>query len=318
MTPPPATGRAGLSGPGDHDLPIRPGLKAVVCLAAVLPLCLLWSCGERTADMDKQMFSAHTVSEEVLIQGREAYMLYCVGCHGEKGDGKGPAAEFLEPKPRDFTRGIYKFVSTSAGDLARDEDLLRTINRGLHGSSMPAWNLIDRQTQAALVAYLKSFSDFYAEGEQGDALPVPPDPWKFDPAGGMARGRLVYHGLATCYKCHPAYVNQEEIKQAARAMKAPVPESFPEDLYAEKIKRSETFNLDIRPPDFTRRQLRTGNQLEDLIRVIQSGVGGTAMPTWAGVLDPSDLWAMAHYVRGLTELRNTPAGDSLRQSLGIR
>lgn len=275
-------------------------------------------CGERTTDMDMQMFRAHTVSEEVLIQGREAYMLYCVGCHGEKGDGKGPAAEFLEPKPRDFTKGIYKFVSTAAGDLARDEDLLRTINRGLHGSSMPAWNLVDRQTQAALVAYLKSFSDFYAEGEQGDALPVPPDPWKYDPSGGAARGRVVYHGLATCYKCHPAYASQEEIREAALAMSAPVPEAFAEDLYTEKVKRSETFDLDIRPPDFTRRQLRTGTALEDLMRVIQSGVGGTAMPTWAGVLDPADLWAMAHYVRTLTELRNTPAGDSLRLALGIR
>jgi len=296
----------------------RRGTGLVPILAAVLALGGLWGCGERTRDMDVQMFRAHTVSQEVLIQGREAYMLYCVGCHGEMGDGQGPAARFLQIKPRDFTKGIYKFVSTAAGDLARDEDLLRTINRGLHGSAMPAWNLVDQKTQTALVAYIKSFSDFYAEGEQGDALPITPDPWKFDPAAGAARGRVVFHGLATCYKCHPAYVTQDEIREAARAMSAPVPESFPEDLYTEKVKRSETFDLDIRPPDFTRRELRNGTELADLVRVIQSGVGGTAMPTWYGVLDPSDLWALAHYVRGLTELRNTPAGDSLRLSLGIR
>jgi mono/diheme cytochrome c family protein len=297
---------------------IRRATAGVCRLGVLVAAAWLAGCGERTTDMDRQMFGARTVSEETLIQGREAYMLYCVGCHGEKGDGQGPAAEFMHPKPRNFTKGIYKFVSTAAGDLARDEDLLRTINRGLHGSSMPAWNLLDQQTQKALVAYLKAFSEFYAEGEEGDALPVSPDPWKFDPASGRARGRIVYHGLATCYKCHPAYVTPAEIQEAARAMAAPVPESFPEDLYTEKIKHSETFDLDIRPPDFTRRPLRTGNELPDLLQVIQSGVGGTAMPTWAGVLEASDLWAMAHYVRGLTELRNTPAGDSLRAALGIR
>ncbi len=42
------------------------------------------------------------------------------------------------------------------------------------------------------------------------------------------------------------------------------------------------------------------------------------MPTWAGVLDPGDLWSMAYYVRSLTELRNTPDGVALRDSLGIR
>jgi mono/diheme cytochrome c family protein len=284
----------------------------------MLVLAYLAGCGERTPDMDMAMFRAHTESEAVLIQGREAYLTYCVGCHGVDGDGKGPAAEFLNPKPRDFTRGIYKFVSTAAGDLARDEDILRTLHRGLIGSSMPDWKLLDRQTQDALVAYLKSFSDFYEDGEEGEALPVPSDPWKYDEAGGIARGKTVYHGQATCYKCHPAYATHEEIQAAAVTMNSPVPERFAEDLYIEKIKYSETHDTDIRPPDFTRRQLRTGNELRDLMQVIQSGVGGTAMPTWAGVLDPGDLWAMAHYVRSLTELRNTREGVALRDSLGIR
>ncbi len=286
------------------------GLLVAVGLAA--------GCGERTTDMDVQMFKARTVSEQTLIRGREAYMLYCVGCHGENGDGDGKAAEFLNPRPRNFTTGIFKFVSTSAGDLARDEDLLRTLERGLHGSSMSPWNLLDIETRKALVAYVKTFSDFYEDGEEGDRLAIAPNPWKYDPAGGVSRGRAVYHGLAMCYKCHPAYVSHEEIQDAARATDAPIPRAFAEDLYAEKIKFSETHGVDIRPPDFTRRMLRTGNDLEDLVRVIQSGVGGTAMPTWSGVLDPADLWAMAHYVRELNLMRGTPDGEALRNDLGIR
>ena len=48
---------------------------------------------------------------------------YCVGCHGANGDGKGPAADMLIVKPRDFTKGIFKFRSTPSGTLPTDEDL---------------------------------------------------------------------------------------------------------------------------------------------------------------------------------------------------
>ena len=64
----------------------------------------LTSCGEQTPNMDKEMFTAATAQEEELIRGREAYMVYCVGCHGPQGDGKGPAAEFLKPELRIHTR----------------------------------------------------------------------------------------------------------------------------------------------------------------------------------------------------------------------
>ena len=36
--------------------------------------------------------------------GKVVYERKCVGCHGDKGDGKGPAGELLSPAPRDFTK----------------------------------------------------------------------------------------------------------------------------------------------------------------------------------------------------------------------
>src|SRR5207248_11511324 len=56
--------------------------------------------------------------------GKAVYERKCVGCHGEKGDGKGPAAELLLPKPRDFTKGLYKIRST-ANKTPTDQDLVR-------------------------------------------------------------------------------------------------------------------------------------------------------------------------------------------------
>ncbi len=268
--------------------------------------------------MDMQMFRAETMQEATLIRGREAYMVYCVGCHGENGDGNGPAATFLEPKPRDFTKGTYKYTGVASGDLARDEDLLRTLNRGLPASSMPTWKLIDEATKLALVKYVKQFSPWYADGEEGQGLPIAPDPWRDDPDGAIARGKAVYHGMAGCHKCHPAYATTDDIRTAAEAMGTVPPEEFPADLYLEKPKFSDTWQFDVRPPDFTRRLLTNGNEHADLVRAIQSGVGGTAMPTWAGILEPNDIWAMAYYVRSLSLMRGTPEGEELRKQLGIR
>ena len=71
-----------------------------------------------------------------------SYMTYCAGCHGEKGDGAGKAAEYLYPKPRDFTLGLFKIRSTPSGSLPTDEDLLRVISQGMHGSGMPNFDFL--------------------------------------------------------------------------------------------------------------------------------------------------------------------------------
>jgi hypothetical protein len=41
-------------------------------------------------------------------QGKVFYDEFCLVCHGEKGDGKGPAARFLFPKPRVLTDGFRR------------------------------------------------------------------------------------------------------------------------------------------------------------------------------------------------------------------
>jgi cytochrome c oxidase cbb3-type subunit II len=43
------------------------------------------------------------VTESNLLRGKEVFLQRCVGCHGLKGDGKGPAATFMSPPPADFT-----------------------------------------------------------------------------------------------------------------------------------------------------------------------------------------------------------------------
>src|SRR2546423_13932599 len=66
----------------------------------------------------------------------------CSWCHGKDGRGDGPAAfsinKYRLTRPRDFTRGRFKLRSTPSGQLPTDDDLLRTVERGLPGY-MPAF-----------------------------------------------------------------------------------------------------------------------------------------------------------------------------------
>src|ERR1700690_2866411 len=94
-------------------------------------------------------------SEEM---GKTLYDQSCASCHGEKGDGKGPAADFVFPKPRDFTKGTYKFKSTGSGEPALDSDIIRTIREGNPGTPMPAWKRFSDDDVKALTVYLKQFS----------------------------------------------------------------------------------------------------------------------------------------------------------------
>jgi mono/diheme cytochrome c family protein len=52
-----------------------------------------------------------------------------------------------------------------------------------------------------------------------------------------------------------------------------------------------------------------------LVQVIAAGVGGTAMPMWAGALDTKQLWSLAHYVRSLALKRATPEGKAMQAHL---
>lgn len=73
---------------------------------------------------------------------RGLYRKHCVQCHGITGDGAGPAASLLAPYPRDFRRGTFKFKSTSIGSKPLRTDLVKVIEHGLPGTSMPAFGAL--------------------------------------------------------------------------------------------------------------------------------------------------------------------------------
>jgi mono/diheme cytochrome c family protein len=255
-----------------------------------------------------------TVAPAELEHGREVFTHFCRPCHGDAGDGKGTAAAGLQPPPRDLRLGVYKFAAVPAGQLPNDADFVRTIRHGLHGSAMLAWDVPEAELDD-LIQYVKSFAPRWRAEKAGDVLEPSPDPWSGREDAAVARGTRVYHGLAQCaVACHPAYVTRPEIWDFAKELTGIEVREFRPDLYLAVAKESD-YGFKILPPDFTFNELRGGDATADIYRAIAAGIGGTAMPTWKNVLPESDLWAMAHYVRSLVALRDTPAAEALAARL---
>jgi mono/diheme cytochrome c family protein len=80
--------------------------------------------------------------EDRLTEGGYAlYRKHCLHCHGVSGDGQGPTAEFLWPRPRDFRKGVFKFTSTTGTKPTR-ADLRKTLVQGIPNSAMPSFEAL--------------------------------------------------------------------------------------------------------------------------------------------------------------------------------
>jgi len=99
---------------------------------------------------------SEAISAAALDRGREAYIVYCYGCHGMLGDGNGPASYGLRPPPRDLRTGTYKFGKVLKG-LPHDDDFDRIVRHGLDGSAMLAWDIPDSSLNE-IIQYIKTFA----------------------------------------------------------------------------------------------------------------------------------------------------------------
>jgi mono/diheme cytochrome c family protein len=288
--------------------------KALLLIASVAAGAVAAGCkGYRPQGFKEPMkLGGKMIPASVLAEGERAYVLHCRACHGDKGDGKGPAAAGVRPPPRDFTLGSFKFGAVPGGTLPNDDDFMRIVRFGLHGTAMRAWDGVPETNLLAIIQYLKTFSDRWKDEEPGEPIAPTPDPWQKD-AEAVERGKAVYHGAAQCLSCHPAFAPKRYIHEVSKQAGRGNPQ-FRTDMYGSELTKSE-YGVKLLPPDFTRTELRSvraDHQLEDLYRVIVSGVGGTAMPTWRGALPEEDLWALVHFVDSLVKMKGTDAPRRLR------
>ncbi len=90
-----------------------------------------------------------------LKRGHAVYTKRCAGCHGTTGDGQGPAGAYLNPPPRDYRKGVFKFTSTPRGSKPRREDLRRILHYGAKGTSMPAFRWLSQEDREAVIDYVQ-------------------------------------------------------------------------------------------------------------------------------------------------------------------
>lgn len=86
-----------------------------------------------------------------LAAGQALYVANCTACHGAKGDGNGPAAVALTPKPANFTAATFWASKT-------DEQLIATIRGGRPGTSMTGFTTLSDADLANVVAWLRTLA----------------------------------------------------------------------------------------------------------------------------------------------------------------
>ena len=215
--------------------------------------------------------------------GKKEYRKYCVGCHGQDGDGLGENAQWIDPKPRDFTAAIFKCRSTPTGTLPTDDDLGNSIHRGFVNTNMPSWLPLTGQVRADLVAYVKSFSPRWSQGH-GTPITIPAE----TPATveSMLRGRVLFQKME-CWKCHG-------------------PAGHGDGPSASTLTDSK--DNPIRPYNFaTGTRFKCGETNQDLYRVFMTGLDGTPMPSFADNLKPAEAWDLVHFLRTLQPTRTPEA-----------
>ncbi len=194
---------------------------------------------ESGLDLEKIQIAAGPVRSDQFGKEGGLYRRHCAHCHGTTGDGMGPTAMILNPYPRDYRQGKFKFKATERAAKPTQIDLERVVREGVQGTAMPAFGLLPDTQIEALVEYVKYLSmrgqtEIYlgialADLSEGDELDTSRDmlidqilqriaqSWstasdsiinpqpkpEIAPAESIAAGRELFYGdKANCVKCH--------------------------------------------------------------------------------------------------------------------
>ena len=243
------------------------------------------------------------------LRGRDEYRGLCLYCHGANYDGRGPGSVALDPPPRDFRQGTFKFTSTQAGMKPCRADLLASLTRGMPLARMPSFSSLEPERQQALIDWVlyiaqrgdlerrlatvyDSNGDLDADTIGGIASAVtgdwhdaesagvdPPTPMPAFSKEVVDSGDQLFHSPSyKCSGCHGDLGKGDG--PSAAGLK-------------------DDWGNPQAPRDFTLGVFRGGSRPIDVYRSIACGVKGTPMPGFAETLKPEQIWALVQYVKTL-------------------
>jgi mono/diheme cytochrome c family protein len=167
---------------------------------------------------------------ELIAKGKSLFALNCASCHGTSGQGNGPAAAALNPKPRDFTSGYWKY----GGGVAR---VVRTISEGSPGTAMAAFTSIPLEDRFAIAQYERSLSPKPGEDKPEDLawLGIGQGGASGKPAGGAAMAAAAPSGPTMPIEKAMAMLTVPEPPAGlASTTPAPAPTGPGADVYAQR------------------------------------------------------------------------------------
>lgn len=217
-------------------------------------------------------------------KGKIIYERACIFCHGVEGKGDGSAGWFIgryeAPHPRDFTSEGYKLRSTESGSLPTDQDLFRTVTRGIPGY-MPSFSGLTEEERWQIIAYVKSFNPAFREEKPVPIIiSVPPFPSSDD---SIELGRKIYMKYG-CVNCHGPNGRGDGTEALEGNLK---------DARGLKIKAA-----DLSEP----LSLKNGATPRDIYRSLMTGLDGTPMPSYADQFSGKDkeAWSLVYYLLSLS------------------
>ena len=216
--------------------------------------------------------------------GKAVYDTHCWYCHGDEGDGLGPVADYLWPRPRDFTIASFKLRTTPSGELPTDEDLFRSVSLGLPGTAMPAWRgVLTAEERWQVIAYIKSFGDGMFEDSAFDPYAtvidiVEPPPGPVESL--VEAGRAVFRN-SDCWECHGDAGRGDGPKSAE------LRDDWDYPIWATDLEAGWKF--------------RGGSTPAETYVRLSTGLDGTPMPSYAQTLTDVERWQVAYYVASLEE-----------------
>lgn len=287
---------------------------------------LLKEVGNYTAPI---MLGDESVSIDWLLQGQAVYQERCVQCHGVNGDGNGPTAASMYPRPRDYRLGIFKFTSTTYGSKPMREDLIHTVTNGIRGTSMPDFRLIPPDEIEAVVDYVIYLS---RRGELEDKLAY----LLGDAFLGVDSDEITDQMISEVIEDEdPVGIVVDSWERAAASQVLPMtpePVFTPEHVARGRLafleggtscfnchgtdgrgqtrenlrgERLDTWGNITRAADLTSGMLHGGRRPIDIYRRIYAGINGTPMPAYANNFrdTPDKIWDLVAYVMYLSDRR---------------
>jgi mono/diheme cytochrome c family protein len=268
------------------------------------------------------------LSDDNLRQGSALYRQHCLHCHGMMGDGNGPTGQFLNPKPRDFRTGLFKFRSTvkKSGDQIDTSmvqvapsraDLLKTLRHGIPTASMPAFNLLTQKQLDQLVSYVIHLSLrgqvelFFAkkkevpgESDVAEQVQKVTKRWLADAVSPLVPKRpskpwdqLHAEGRATNWSAgRQIFLGDGACVQChgkdGQASEIELPDN--------KTRKNE-WGDPIQPRNLTLGFYRGGSRPIDIFYRIKLGISGSGMPAASDKLSDDQLWQLVDYVLSMPQ-----------------